>query len=142
MKTFQQSLQQRGSHTKFISASCTILWAGLVHKFSTTASTKQTKVESPESALRKHMKKFILKVHPDLFADFPKQKQINEDSLSKLNQILDTTMKNRTGPVNNWMTSQPITLTFYMWKGERGSSDFKPVKQVFDIRGIQISFQI
>ncbi|GFT79391.1 t-cell activation inhibitor, mitochondrial [Nephila pilipes] len=43
-------------------------------------------------------------VHPDLFYQFPKEKEINENSLKQMNYYLETILKN--------LPTDPVSLTF------------------------------
>ncbi|CAG02774.1 unnamed protein product, partial [Tetraodon nigroviridis] len=54
------------------------------------------------------LRPFYLAVHPDFFAQYPKEREVNENSLKRLNGYLDNLQ--RPGPAS----AQPVTLTFYM----------------------------
>ncbi|XP_023233406.1 T-cell activation inhibitor, mitochondrial-like isoform X1 [Centruroides sculpturatus] len=52
------------------------------------------------------LRPFYFAVHPDLFWQYPKEKEINENSLKQLNEFLETLIKNH--------PNYPTCVTFYL----------------------------
>ncbi|XP_042896099.1 T-cell activation inhibitor, mitochondrial [Parasteatoda tepidariorum] len=68
------------------------------------------------------LRPFYFAVHPDLFYQFPREKEINENSLKQLNFYLETVLKN--------LPTSPISLTFCLKDGQpkvNKSASFKHV---------------
>lgn len=80
--------------------------------FSTASYSTEKEKEVPE--LRKILRKFYLKVHPDLFTDFPKEKVNNQNSLKELTAFTDQWCKNTAQSVHKPKTKK--TIQFYLKK--------------------------
>ncbi|XP_054717009.1 T-cell activation inhibitor, mitochondrial-like [Uloborus diversus] len=68
------------------------------------------------------LRPFYFAVHPDLFYQYPKQKEINENSLKQLNFYLETVLKN--------LPTNPISLTFCLRSGSRKVNDDESFQHV------------
>ncbi len=50
----------------------------------------ETLAEKSRDIAQKYLHKFFLKVHPDLFNDFPQERATNEEALQTVNALLDS----------------------------------------------------
>jgi hypothetical protein len=62
-----------------------------------TSVATSSKREKQEKELQKQMRLFFLKVHPDLFTNFPSVHETNTQSLQILNSLIDLTKQSRIG---------------------------------------------
>ncbi|XP_067458659.1 T-cell activation inhibitor, mitochondrial isoform X3 [Thunnus thynnus] len=65
------------------------------------------------------LRPFYFAVHPDFFGQYPKEREVNENSLKRLNGYLENLQKPGSGSV------QPMKLTFYV-RDTKDSSDVPP----------------
>ncbi|XP_044215275.1 T-cell activation inhibitor, mitochondrial isoform X3 [Thunnus albacares] len=65
------------------------------------------------------LRPFYFAVHPDFFGQYPKEREVNENSLKRLNGYLENLQKPGSGSV------QPMKLTFYV-RDTKDSSDVSP----------------
>ncbi|KAM6893381.1 T-cell activation inhibitor, mitochondrial [Xenentodon cancila] len=65
------------------------------------------------------LRPFYFAVHPDFFGQHPREREVNENSLKRLNAYLENLQKPGRRPV------QPLKLTFYI-KDAKDSSDVEP----------------
>lgn len=63
------------------------------------------------------LRPFYFVVHPDLFWQFPKEKEVNENSLKLLNSYLETIVHNR--------PARPASLTFFLRSGSNKCNNLK-----------------
>ncbi|XP_071327095.1 T-cell activation inhibitor, mitochondrial [Trachinotus anak] len=64
------------------------------------------------------LRPFYFAVHPDFFCQFPREREVNENSLKRLNGYLENLQKPGSGSV------QPMKLTFYV-RDTKDSSDLQ-----------------
>lgn len=65
------------------------------------------------------LRPFYFAVHPDFFGQYPKEREVNENSLKRLNGYLENLQKPGSGSV------QPMKLTFYV-RDTKDNSDVSP----------------
>lgn len=97
------------------------------NSFHANRSTVACDLTSSE-ALRA-LRPFYLAVHPDLFAQFPRERSTNEDSLKKLNSYLDALEsecgRTRGSSIHHSSRPKPVQLTFFIKTRKSGTSEFK-----------------
>ena len=72
--------------------------------------------------LSKVMRMFVARVHPDKFGAYPKEQQVNEQSLSELTGFLS----NVSNPEERFAPAQKISMEFYI----HGSDDGSPLNKI------------
>ena len=100
------------------------MWSSKVSRFSAleprrseflrVVSSYCTSKDTDAPELRKLMRKFYLKVHPDLFADFPKERAVNQNSLKELTSFTEEWCKNTAQ--SNFVPKKQQKIQFYVKK--------------------------
>ncbi|XP_068616442.1 T-cell activation inhibitor, mitochondrial [Brachionichthys hirsutus] len=67
------------------------------------------------------LRPFYLAVHPDFFGQHPREREVNENSLKRLNSYLDSLQKPGSRPL------QPVKLTFYVRGAGGHAAGFRSV---------------
>lgn len=97
------------------------------------AEEEQKKCERPQ--LKQTLRKFYLKVHPDLFGQYPDAKKINEENLAVLSAILDG-LKSESSSTG--LEGRDHTVEFYLkpdFDGEQSKNQkLEKIKTVFPFR--------
>ncbi|KAM8735246.1 T-cell activation inhibitor, mitochondrial isoform 1-T1 [Acanthopagrus schlegelii] len=80
------------------------------------------------------LRPFYFAVHPDFFGQHPREREVNENSLKRLNGYLDNLQK--PGP----RSVQPMKLTFYV-RDTKDSSDVQPDLFTSGFRSVSFTLQ-
>jgi hypothetical protein len=84
-------------------------------------------------SLQKYLNKFFLKVHPDLFNQFPEVQSVNQESLKTLNSLLDIAKSGSESDLNG--LPYQVTLRFFLLRsgptaGSAQKDVFREIKVV------------
>lgn len=76
--------------------------------------------------LSKVMRLFVARVHPDKFGAYPKEQQVNEQSLSELTGFLS----NVSNPEERFAPAQKISMEFYIYGSDDGGGGGNPLNKI------------
>ncbi|XP_074510579.1 T-cell activation inhibitor, mitochondrial [Sebastes fasciatus] len=79
------------------------------------------------------LRPFYFAVHPDFFGQYPREREVNENSLKRLNGYLDNLQKPGSRSV------QPMKLTFYVRDTKDNSNDVQPDLLALGFRSVSFT---
>ena len=95
------------------------LWNPFSSSFCSKQETKEGAGDPIE--LRKLLRKFYVKVHPDLFSSYPKEQMINQNSLKELTTFTQEWCRNTSQ--STFLPKTSTTIEFYLRKKKKDTPE-------------------